>query len=306
MRNRRTTPTLALLAAGALVASAVVAPASARSPVERVTLGEVNVISGDHISGMEVNIPRPVTIEGDPFSNDDVSYSGNGRVVGVVLVEDDPSARRPFQMVSVRWSFCGSPGCKPDPYTDELTYTSDWRGKRWRIPAGDYRLYLVADGEDATVTLRLPELEGRTSLRPSYRVGGGITAPKPTGVSLPTDHLYLGRAKPVVMPAAGLLIDGDSVEHGLGPSAGARGSCFWRGRGEETLEEQIPGPHCVTFAKNSGFGSGFSVLGGGSAAWGLRNVSAGRWRSSYWAANAAAVPDTEFVTLWVAYEDLVR
>lgn len=297
---------MAVLGCGAFVAGAVVAPAAARSPAPRVTLGKVNVISGDHIGGIEVHIPRAVTIEGDPFSNDDVSYSGKGRVVGIALVEDGPPTRQAFEVISVRWAFCGSAACEPGDYVDELTTTSNWRGKRWRIPAGDYRLYLIADGAPAEVTLRLGELEGRTALRPTARVAGRIAAPAATAAALPTDHLFLGRAAPMNMPTAGLLIDSDATDYGLGPSAGSQGACFWRGRGAEDVEHKVPGPHCLNFAERGGWGYSTQTLGGGWATWGIGHVPAGKWRSSYWAANAAAVPDTEFVTLWLAYEDLSR
>ncbi|MDQ3914649.1 MAG: hypothetical protein M3323_04850 [Actinomycetota bacterium] len=307
MRRKRTTFVLAGLAFGALVTGAVVAPAAARSPLERVTLGEVNVVSGDHIAGMEVHVPRDATIEADPFSNDDVSYSGDGRVVGVVLVEEGPRAGRAFQLVSVRWAFCGAPGCRPERHdVTELTTTSSWRGKRWRIPAGDYRLYLVTDGAPATVTLRLAGLEGRTALHPNARVAGRIAAPTATAAATPTDHLFLGRARPMVMPADGLLIDGGTTDYGLGPSAGTQGACFWRGRGEEDLEQQIPGPHCREFAERGGWSYSTTTFGGGWATWGIGTVPAGKWRSSYYAANAAAVPESDFVTLWLAYEDPVR
>ena len=303
MRGRRTTSILVTVGIVAVAAGALAtSPAAARSPVERVTLAGVNVISGDAITGMPVRIPAPTSIEGDPFTNDDVSYSGRGRVVGLALVQEGESRRDAFEVVSVRWSFCGEPGCRPDPMdVSEITTTSDWRGKRWEIPAGDYRLYLVADGAPVEVTLQLEGLEGVTSLRPSDRVGGRIAAPTAT-VPEPTGHLFLGRARPVRMPAPGLLIDGHTTGFVLGPSVTAQGSCLWRGRGEEDVLQSTPGPHCHDFAERGGRSLSTTTLGGGWAFWSIGGAPAGTWRSSYWSANTAAFPQSDFLTLWVAYE----
>jgi hypothetical protein len=300
---RRTTSILASIGLVALAGVAAgTGPASARSPLERVTLGGVNVISGDHIAGMSVHIPRPTSIEGDSFSNDDVSYSGRGRIVGLVLVEEDTRLSKAAELVSVRWSFCGKPGCRPrGDDVEEITSTSDWRGKRWEIPAGDYRLYLVADGAPVDVTLRLKGLEGRTSLRPTDLVGGRIAAPSAT-VPDPAGHLFLGRARPVTMHAPGLLIDGNTSGFTLGPSVTAQGSCFWRGRGEQDLIRSTPGPHCREFSERSGYALSRTTVGGGFAFWGLGHVPAGRWRSSYWSADVRAFPESDFLTLWLAYE----
>lgn len=183
------------------------------------------MISGDSISGTPVRILEPVTVEGDPFSNDDVSYSGPGRVVGLALAEEGGSLRKASELVSVRWSFCGEPGCEPDPgEVTELTTSSDFRGKTWEIPAGDYRLYLTADGEPVDVALRLHGLAGTTRLRPSRPVAGAITAPTSL-LPVPARHLFLGRAEPVAMPAPGLLIDGDTS--GYSATYGGGSWAFW-------------------------------------------------------------------------------
>lgn len=304
MRGKRTSSALVALGCAALVAGGVVTPAAAWTPLVRVELGRVNVISGDAIAGMEVRIPRPATIEADPFSNRNVSYDGPGRIVGIVLVEEGAPVNRAFQVVSVQWTFCGEPGCKGKPYDrTEITTTSRWGpGKRWKIPAGDYRLYLVADGAPVDVTLRLDGLDGETALRPSGAVAGRIAAPTAT-VPAPTGHVFLGRARPVVLPTAGLLIDGDTTGFVEGPSVGARGSCFWRGQGEEDVEHSTPGPHCLRFTERGGFGFSTTTLGGGWSTWGLGNVPPGKWRSSYWATDVTAFPASDFLTLWLAYEE---
>lgn len=291
-----------MLCLAALVAAALVAPAAARSPLERVTLGGVNVVSGERLTGMPVHIPRPTSIEADPFSNDDVSYSGPGRIVGLALVEEGVPLRKAHEVVSVRWSFCGKPGCRPDPSDDtEITTSSDFRGKRWEIPAGDYMLYLIADGAPVEVTLRLAGLAGTTSLRPAILTAGAISAPTAT-VPDPAGHLFLGRARPVRMPAPGLLVDGHTSGYNLGPSSTAQGSCMWRSREEEDLFHSTPGPHCYDFAERGGYSMSTTVVGGGWSFWSLGNVPPGTWQSSYWSVNAMALPQSQFLTLWVAYE----
>lgn len=302
MRGRRTTSILAAVGLTALVAAGLTAPpAAARSPLDRVTLGAVNVISGSDLTSVPVHVPRDATIEGDPFSNDDISYSGPGRVVGLALVEEGGPVRKAYELVSVRWSFCGAPGCEPDEYADELTTSPEFGKKRWRVPAGDYRLYLVADGEPVDVTLRLHGLDGTTAIRPAAPAAGRIAAPT-ASVPDPAGHLFLGRARPVRMPEPGLLIDSQTTGLTLGPSYTAQGSCFWRGRGDDDVVRSTPGPHCYTFNERGGYGAGGGALGGGSASWGLGIVPAGTWRSSYWSANASATPQSQFLTLWLSYE----
>ena len=305
VRGRRTTSVLSVSCLAALVAAALVTtPAAARSPLHRVTLGGVNVISGDHIVGMPVHIPRPTSVEGDPFSNDNVSYSGAGRVVGLVLVEEGGKLSKASELISVRWSFCGKPGCKPNREdVTEISTSSDWGGKRWRLPAGDYRLYLIADGAPVEVTLRLDGLAGSTSLRPSDHVGGEIAAPASDFVPDPAGNILLGRGDPVKMPAQGLLIDGDTMGFVLGPSVTAQGSCFWRGRGEEDALHSTPGPHCYEFAERGGTSLSSTTIGGGFSAWGIGWVPRGTWQSSYWSANVTAFPQSDFLSLWVPYVD---
>lgn len=127
VRGRRTTSILGISCFVPLAAAAALpGPASARSPLERVTLGGVNVVSGSHLAGMPVHIPEATSVEGDPFSNDNVSYSGPGRIVGVALVQEGGPLRDAHELVSVRWSFCGEPGCRPDPMdVSEITTSSD-------------------------------------------------------------------------------------------------------------------------------------------------------------------------------------
>lgn len=264
----------------------------------------MNVISGDGIAGMEVHVPRPATIEASYWENDNISHGGRGRIVGLALVEEGKPLRRAFQLVSVRWAFCRRPARAPKDAV-VLTSTSRWGGKRWRVPAGDYRLYLIADGAPVEVRLRLDGLDGRTALLPAAPVAGRIATPQTTVGT--TGHLFLGRDRPMVMPAPGLLINGDTSGFSTTPHFSARGECFWRGRfDQEPVERSIPGPHCYNWAERGGLGAGGGVFGGGSSAWGMGTVPRGRWQSSYWSADASAFPKSRFLTLWLAYEDLAR
>lgn len=104
------------------------------------------------------------------------------------------------------------------------------------------------------------------------------------------------------MPAPGLLIDGDTTGFVLGPSVAAQGSCLWRGKGEEDIQQSTPGPHCYEFAERGGRSASTTTLGEGWSTWGTGHVPPGTWRSSYWSANTAAFPQSDFLTLWVSYE----
>jgi hypothetical protein len=292
-----------LMVAGFLCA--LVSPPASTAARERprqpaVALGAVNVISGDRIAGMRVHVPRDADVSEEAFNNSNLSYSGKGRVVGVVLVQDGPPLRRAYQFVSTRWDFCGSPGCSGE-WQISLTHGINWHGRHgYRIPAGDYRLYLIADGAPVRIELRLDGLTGSTDLRPDVGVPGRIASPD-SMVPSPASQVFLGSAQSMNMPTYGLLIDADEHEHG--PGAGASGSCYWRAKEDDGPERSVPGPHCLTFAERGGIGAGFSTLGGGSASWGTGNVGPGKWRSSYWSAYASPNVTSQFVALWLAYED---
>ena len=293
---------------GAFLASLVVlnvvgaGPATARGPSLRPVLGEVNIISGDRIAGMNVRIPETVDIPEEHFDNSAISIHGAGRVVGFALVEDRRPISKAYQLVATRWDFCGKPGCTGEWQTS-LTTGMNWRGRHgFRIPAGDYRLYIVADTAPARIELRLDGLKGQVDLRPEGDITGRIATPTST-VATPSPYTFFGRGRPMIMPVHGLLIDGDANE--FGPGVSANGSCYWRAQeGEEDLQHSTPGPHCLEFAERGGAGSSFATLGeGGFRSWGTGTVPPGEWRSSHWATTASASANPQFLALWLSYED---
>lgn len=65
-----------------------------------------------------------------------------------------------------RLAYCKSQGCDLGKAFLNYMFTNEDEKRGW-FPAGDYRLYLLADGEPVEITLRLRELEGSVHLSPS-------------------------------------------------------------------------------------------------------------------------------------------
>ncbi len=136
-------------------------------------MGEVNVLNGSSTGYVKVALPRPVTIDsGEPNEpgnaiNADITVTGNGRFVGVALVQDPyPGARdaRRFFLAG-RFAGCDEAGCKPTDNSIETMYDLQQdAADTLRLEAGNYRLYLIADGAPVRATIHLHGLSGRRSL----------------------------------------------------------------------------------------------------------------------------------------------
>ena len=162
---------LALLASS----SRVPAAAAGSSPLK----GQ-NVISGNRTKLMQVVLPADVDMPTRRLGRT-VDIAGAGRAAGFALI-----ARRPVDGVRhlysvVRAGFCGVEACAPgaterasflffdgDERTDDATI---------ELPAGDYLLYVIADGAPVTVTLRLPGLTGQARMRPATVADFEVTEP---------------------------------------------------------------------------------------------------------------------------------
>ncbi|MBI4729532.1 MAG: hypothetical protein HY775_08545 [Acidobacteria bacterium] len=121
---------------------------------------------------MRVRIPAPSTVSNEPEGNLDISIEGSGRFKGLVLVQDVPPDDQTI-LVAVRVpedALCGATYCPATP----LVATEAWGpgaelvvGEQLPLPAGTYRLYVMAEGGPVSITLRLHGLTGSTSLRPT-------------------------------------------------------------------------------------------------------------------------------------------
>lgn len=162
---------LALLASS----SRVPAEASARSPLKG-----LNLISGTRTRVTKVVLPADVTMPLRRLGAA-VEVTGGGRAAGFALVAKRPvDGARPFYSY-FRAGFCGVEAClaTEDESASFLFYEGDTRtdDDTIELPAGDYLLYVIADGARVTVKLRIPELTGRSRLRPAGRADFEVTEP---------------------------------------------------------------------------------------------------------------------------------
>ncbi len=129
------------------------------------------------------------------------------------------------------------------------------------LPAGDYRLYLLADGEPTQVTLKLAGLAGETHLEPDF--------PAPVDLKTPEEQL-LAREHNSLYAA------GDSYQSGVRGLALSNlfftmpmnqsynfGICHYAGP-TSPAPEVAYGPHCSVLSLAGAGAGAFTLLGEGS------------------------------------------
>lgn len=165
-----------LPAAFAVMVALASAPASAGSTP---LLAGATTVSGTRSASMLVRIPRAVDI-GDVYA-DFRLHAPRGRIAAVLLKKTGPWDA-PFAQ-TIHHGFCVERGCAsplPNAGGAYVWAPGSTNGLSGRLPAGTYRLYLVADGARVTATLRLRGLAGSTRLTPRGPIRASFVAPKPT------------------------------------------------------------------------------------------------------------------------------
>ena len=189
-------------------------------------LAGTTVLSGSRSASMAVRLTRPVLF--DAYA--DVDMQARGRLTGFAIKKDGgwdaPSAN------AIKTGFCGTPGCVPTWPNDSTAtvVTPDSNGFRGTLPAGNYRLFLLADGAPVRVTLRLPGLPGRIALTPNTPARTVLLAPKPT-VAEPASAplLYAGGSTWNVGPRGGLNFTVIWKEQPVASEPSAVGPCEYTG-----------------------------------------------------------------------------
>lgn len=161
-----------LLLACAALACAAGLPAPAGAAAPPLLAGSTTLTAGRSAS-MTVTLPRTATVRIERASahSDNVAVTGAGRVAGLDLRLDDGTTAPPHLFAALT-NGCYTPRCA---HREQIvtTYAAGFALKTvsdtvavYTLPAGRYRLLLVADGVAVTVRLRLDGLTGSTSLRP--------------------------------------------------------------------------------------------------------------------------------------------
>lgn len=168
MKRLAATPALALLAAALLAGAPAHAGTADRTTgfVERETAatpqqaGEVVTISGSTTGYARLVLPRPATLQ-DPSraeTRDAVRIDGGGRFAAIALVGENngptiigghTAATRELGDQQGEFLLDVAPGRAPSA--------------PFQLPAGEYRLYLLTDGQPTTATLRFTGLSGTTT-----------------------------------------------------------------------------------------------------------------------------------------------
>lgn len=168
----------ATLSAVCLALAVSPAASAATTPAHPPQLGAVTEVVGSRTSSERVRLLRPAHLDRAALKAA-VTITGAGRARGVALVrEGDDAFKRPL-LFYVTTSFCGEPGCGPDEDPPATSATRDDTAGDGvlRLPAGMYRLYLIADRDPLKVTLRLPGQRGKSTIRPTTPAGPGPIVP---------------------------------------------------------------------------------------------------------------------------------
>jgi hypothetical protein len=171
---------LRLAVATALAALAGAAPVSAEP--RPLSLAGSTTITASSPASIAVRVPRPATIE-TPFGRSaDVRVVGGGDLVAFALVQE---ASDPFVLFGGRVPD-GAAGTEIALPLSNLPERSGWSYDfvknyldETTIPAGSYTLYVFPGDEQASVTLQLDGLRGKTTLRPRGPADFAVSRPDP-------------------------------------------------------------------------------------------------------------------------------
>ena len=151
------------VAVAAALSSVLAAAAHAAPAPASITLAGTTVVTGSRTAQVAVRLPRAVDFHVQDL---DVS-SPRGRITAVVLKKVGPW-QAPL-VAAKHVGFCAQRGCETafPKFAFEFVHApGSTNGLSGRLPAGEYRLYLVTDGAPATFTFRFRGLRGSTRITP--------------------------------------------------------------------------------------------------------------------------------------------
>jgi hypothetical protein len=168
----------------ALAAAVATLLLTASAPAQIPQLAQINHISGDRSGYLDVRIPTSVRMSFDarPDRNGTFAIRSTG-FAAVMLRRLNVDDGLHTLIAAARFDpgmLCG--GCEApiealtvDIEGVETQASTDYA---WKVPAGDYRLYLLTDGRPADVRITLPERDGSRVLHPVH----GVENPVPEGI----------------------------------------------------------------------------------------------------------------------------
>jgi hypothetical protein len=234
LRVRGAAAVLAGLAAALLLQG----PAAAQS-------APLLVVEGSAAATAVVDLPRPSVVKAAALFSEQVAVSGDGRVVGLVLEQLAPEPRA--VLVAVNYNLCADPGCSA---ADRQEYVAGRpasgegaAGEDVRLPAGRYRLTLLADGRPVRVAVALDGLDESLPVRPTGPSSVVYRPIEGTGQEAPPPFRNLfsgGRTYPAGQSA---LVLTQQLYRTAATAAGVAGTCVVRG---EAPPADAYAPGCPT------------------------------------------------------------
>ncbi len=268
-------------------------PQEERSTAEPVELCGTTTISGTEAGVVVVTLRRPVKLDPRIEEGGGIQIDGTGPFAGVALIQDPPSpsslgfvaARTPAEWNGVTFT----------PFGEDLVDCG-----LCGLPAGRYRLYLLATGAPVTATLHLKGASGSTTLAPEH--------------STSFDARQLTRRTPVPQDLVGATA-GDTIQ------MGATGFLYVGIRlvgvevsGAGVLQcpegDDPPGwlPVCWNdeYFPNNGepigqTGDGWIGHGGSQAVSSVEIVGPGRYTQSVWFVSPVPPTRVEMIGVWLTF-----
>lgn len=287
--------------AGALLLAAVVqglpvvtAGASASAP-RRIQLGHENVITGEGPAMVRVKLAEPATISNllKPRRKD-IAVTGRGPLVGFALVQETPS----WDGISLvggrlpRRSGLGNFYFSPSGLDNAAPTVT--------LPAGDYRLYLLAGRRPVEVSFLLNGPSGRVRLAPRAPVRYEVATPEARLVD-GANNVY-GSGADGTLSSTGMLFDFLWVKHSAHANTQYQ-FCLYEG-GERGAAPYSPGCPALDDEENVVVGDG--VVGAGEYTsffyGGAVPFAPNRYGQGFAMESAAAVEEVGYLGMWLSLD----
>jgi hypothetical protein len=284
----------------AMVPGASVAVRAENCPTTSGALAGTTRIQGNSPGAIDVTLPADATVATPFDSSPDLNVSGQGRLVGLVLRGADGTtllgARFPekdgaqFLMPVPAYPAPGGNFEWIKFYADETT-----------LPAGNYTLYLLADGAPVDITLRLHGLEGCTTVLPTRPAEYKLSFPPPRllGGAGAVNNVY-SAAESNRFADDGLAFQALWIRADM-YAAGQYFFCYRPGT--PNAEAIDNGPGCLD-SENMSFSNDRPLHLSSDTMLlmeGLAPLAKGDHRIGFWYSTESVVTDLHYATLWLTY-----
>lgn len=269
---------------------------ASKSQTDSVKLGSTNLLSGAQAGFVTIRIPKSVSLSGEQGSNPDFEVRGDGLFGGFFLQRDDSSGS-----VALLGGRLPSGGAFGPPGQKEilLPFVGGFEDD-YVLDAGDYRLYLIADGP-TRVTIRLEGLRGVQRLHPDHETS--IDAKKlPVRTAVEGQTNFYSADGVSELKGDGLILQYLSIKSNAW-AAGEFGNCTSQGEsGEPQALAWLPFCPLADNAVITSFQDAFvrpseSRTSFYNATLGL---PAGRYTASTWYEAAALVEEADAIGVWLS------